>query len=124
MTTGLRLDGYVYDTDFLHPVLLAREAAEIGVLSDGRMELGIGAGWPGANTRWPASHSTPGRPEPRFEEAVHIIRSLCNGAAVTHSDEFYELEECELSGSQGLSRTTGPLSHRPGFPSRVRGAPG
>ena len=28
---------------------------------------------------------------------MHIIRSLHNGAAVTHSDEFYELEECELS---------------------------
>jgi Luciferase-like monooxygenase len=97
VTTALRLGGYVYDNDFLYPVLLAREAAEIGVLSDGRMELGIGAGWPGANTRWPASHSTPGRPEPRFEEAVHIIRSLHNRAAVTHSDEFYELEECELS---------------------------
>jgi alkanesulfonate monooxygenase SsuD/methylene tetrahydromethanopterin reductase-like flavin-dependent oxidoreductase (luciferase family) len=43
-TTTLRLGSYVYDNDFRHPVLVAREAAEIDVLSDGRMELGIGAG--------------------------------------------------------------------------------
>jgi len=35
----------VYDNDFRHPVLLAREAAEIDLLSGGRMQLGIGAGW-------------------------------------------------------------------------------
>jgi hypothetical protein len=45
VTTTLRLGSYVYDNDFRHPVLLAREAAEIDVLSGGRMELGIGAGW-------------------------------------------------------------------------------
>ena len=43
-TTSLRLGSYVHDNDCRHPVLLAREAAEIDLLSSGRMELGIGAG--------------------------------------------------------------------------------
>ena len=45
VSTHLRLGSYVYDNDFRHPVLLAREAAEIDLLSGGRLELGIGAGW-------------------------------------------------------------------------------
>lgn len=45
VTSTLRVGSYVYANDFRHPVLLAREAAEIDRLSGGRMELGIGAGW-------------------------------------------------------------------------------
>jgi probable F420-dependent oxidoreductase len=44
-TTSLRVGSYVFANDFRHPVLLAQEAATLDVLSDGRFELGIGAGW-------------------------------------------------------------------------------
>ena len=43
--TTLRVGSYVYNNDFRHPVLLAKEAATIDMLSGGRMELGIGAGY-------------------------------------------------------------------------------
>ena len=49
-TTTLRVGSYVYNNDFRHPALLAKEAATIDVLSGGRLELGIGAGWLKRNT--------------------------------------------------------------------------
>lgn len=97
VTSTLRVGSYVYDNDFRHPVLLAREAAEIDLLSQGRMELGIGAGWA------PGEYAMVGIPfddgpvrASRYEEAVGIIRSLHLGATVTHSGAHYQLDEVEL----------------------------
>jgi alkanesulfonate monooxygenase SsuD/methylene tetrahydromethanopterin reductase-like flavin-dependent oxidoreductase (luciferase family) len=42
---SLRVGSLVYDTDFRHPAVLAKEAATIDVLTDGRFDLGLGAGW-------------------------------------------------------------------------------
>jgi probable F420-dependent oxidoreductase len=44
-TTTLRVGGFVFDNDFRHPALLAKAATTIDVLSGGRFELGLGAGW-------------------------------------------------------------------------------
>jgi probable F420-dependent oxidoreductase len=44
-TTGLRVGALVLDNDYKHPVVLAKELATIDVLSEGRLEVGIGAGW-------------------------------------------------------------------------------
>ena len=44
-TTRLRVGSFVFDNDFRHPALLAKAAASLDVLSGGRLELGIGAGW-------------------------------------------------------------------------------
>jgi probable F420-dependent oxidoreductase len=44
-TTTLRVGALVWDNDYKHPVVLAKELATIDVLSDGRLEVGIGAGW-------------------------------------------------------------------------------
>ena len=44
-TTTLRVGALVFDNDYKHPAILAKETATIDVLSDGRTELGIGAGW-------------------------------------------------------------------------------
>src|SRR5437660_3521253 len=43
-TTTLRVGSYVFVNDYRHPVLLAREIATLDQLSDGRVELGLGAG--------------------------------------------------------------------------------
>ena len=45
VTDTLRVGSLVLGNDYKHPVVLAREAATIDLLSDGRLELGIGAGW-------------------------------------------------------------------------------
>src|SRR5207244_10680813 len=44
-TSTLRVGTFVFDNDFRHPVLLAKEVAALDLLSGGRFELGIGAGW-------------------------------------------------------------------------------
>jgi len=44
-TTTLRIGTMVLDNDFRHPVVVAKEAATLDVISDGRVELGLGAGW-------------------------------------------------------------------------------
>ena len=45
-TTTLRISPHVLAVDFRNPAILAKEAATIDVLTDGRFELGIGVGWP------------------------------------------------------------------------------
>src|SRR5438270_11238893 len=44
-TSMLRVGSFVFDNDFRHPALLAKEIATLDLLSGGRFELGIGAGW-------------------------------------------------------------------------------
>src|SRR6478736_2105074 len=97
VTTTLRLGSYVYDNDFRHPVLLAREAAEIDRLSGGRMELGIGAGWSRSEYEMVgiAFDEGPVRAS-RYEEAVEIVRRLHQGETLDWAGEHYRLNGCEL----------------------------
>src|SRR5277367_6352437 len=44
-TERLRIGALVFDNDYRHPVVLAKEAATLDLLSGGRLELGLGAGW-------------------------------------------------------------------------------
>ena len=44
-TTTLRAGALVFDNDYKHPAILAKELATMDVLSDGRVEIGLGAGW-------------------------------------------------------------------------------
>src|SRR3981081_3180523 len=44
-TTRLRVGSLVFDNDYRHPVVLAKEAATIDLLSEGRFDLGLRAGW-------------------------------------------------------------------------------
>src|SRR5712692_173239 len=43
-TQKIRIGSFVFDNDFRHPVVLAKEAATLDILSGGRLELGLGAG--------------------------------------------------------------------------------
>lgn len=97
VTATLRVGSYVYDNDFRHPVLLAREAAEIDLLSDGRMELGIGAGWARSEYETVGIPFDPGPVRAsRYGEAVEIVRRLHQGETLDWSGEHYRLSSCEL----------------------------
>ena len=55
VTTTLRVGTLVLNNELHNPVLLARQAATVDLLSDGRLELGLGTGTPSTSTRpWPS----------------------------------------------------------------------
>ena len=67
-TTTLRIGALVFDNDYKHPLVLAKELATLDVLSGGRVEIGLGAGWmetdyerPACPTTRPACASTASR---------------------------------------------------------------
>jgi probable F420-dependent oxidoreductase len=97
VTSTLRVGSYVYDNDFRHPVLLAREAAEIDRLSGGRMELGIGAGWSRSEYEMVGIPFDEGAVRAsRYEEAVEIVRRLHQGETLDWVGGHYRLNGCGL----------------------------
>jgi len=92
-TTHIRLAGFVFANDYRHPLILAREAATIDVLSSGRFELGLGAGWMKSDFRALGAAYDPGSARvDRLEEAIPIFRSLLSGDEVTHHGAAFEME--------------------------------
>ena len=93
-TTNLRLGTLVLNNDFRHPLALAKEAATLDLLSDGRLELGLGAGFRQADylatgTRFDASALR----VDRFEEAVHVIKAAFRMEPVTFSGKHYQVSD-------------------------------
>jgi probable F420-dependent oxidoreductase len=93
-TTTLRVGSYVYDNDFRHPALLAKEAATIDVLSNGRLELGVGAGWFKPEYDAAGIPFDPGSVRAsRFEEGIEVMTRLFTGEAVNFEGQHYHLTE-------------------------------
>jgi probable F420-dependent oxidoreductase len=91
-TTTLRIGTNVLNNDLRHPVLLAREAATIDVLTDGRFELGLGAGYmrieyDQAGLRFDRG----GIRVDRLSESLAIIKGLLSGADVNFAGQHYRV---------------------------------
>lgn len=94
ITTRLRVGSMVLGNDYRHPVMLAKEAATIDVLSDGRFELGLGAGWLRAEYEQAGIAFEPaGARIERLEEAIRIIRGLWSDAPLSFSGKHYQISE-------------------------------
>jgi probable F420-dependent oxidoreductase len=95
-TTTLRVGALVMCTDFTHPVVLAKEAATIDVLSGGRFELGLGAGW--MTTDYEQSgirfDRAPVRIE-RMSEAVRVIDQLWSNEPCTFAGQHFTVSGLE-----------------------------
>jgi probable F420-dependent oxidoreductase len=101
-TTSLRVGALVFDNDYRHPVVLAKEMASIDVLSGGRVELGIGAGW--MNTDYEQSgipHDPASVRIDRMEEAIAILKGLFADGPFDHSGTHYR-----ISGLDGRPKPT------------------
>lgn len=97
-TRRLRVGPLVLNNDFRHPVLLAREAATIDLLTDGRLELGLGAGhlaseYLEAGLRFDRS----GTRIERLAEAATILSGLLEGREVTFEGEHYQVRGHQVS---------------------------
>lgn len=92
VTTTLRVGSYVYNNDFRHPAMLAKEAATIDRLSGGRFDLGVGAGW--LKHEYDAigmAFDAPGVRLSRLEEAIEVMTRLFAGEPITHDGQFYHV---------------------------------
>jgi probable F420-dependent oxidoreductase len=93
-TKALRVGTLVLNNDFRHPVLIAREAATVDRLSDGRLELGVGAGHMRSEyDQAGLSFGSGGTRVDRLTEAVAIIKALLAGESVTFSGTHYRVTE-------------------------------
>ena len=95
-STSLRLGTLVIDNDFRHPAVLAKEIATLDVLSGGRVELGLGAGWLAAEYQQTGiPFESPGTRIARLEESIAILKGLFSGRPVTFHGEHYRVTDLE-----------------------------
>ena len=93
-TTTLKVGSLVFDNDFRHPVVLAKEVATIDVLSEGRLEFGIGAGWKSED--YDSSGIPMDSPKVRVDrmmEAVTIMKGLFGPDPVNFSGDHYQVTD-------------------------------
>jgi len=91
-TTRLRVGTAVLNNDFRHPVLVAREAATLDVLSGGRLELGLGAGHMQSEYEQAGLGFEPGATRvERLAESVVLIKRLFESEAVTFAGRHYRV---------------------------------
>lgn len=93
-TTTLRVGSYVFCNDYRHPAVLAKEAATLDLLSDGRFELGIGAGV-GANDyqQLGLPFDSAGTRVERVDEAITIIKQFFTEERVNFIGKYYTIAD-------------------------------
>ena len=117
-TTNVRVGSYVFNMGFRHPAVLAKAAATIDHVSNGRLELGLGAGW------YELEHTAYGIPFPPvatrldiLEEGIQIIKSMLTQDSTTFLGDHFQVRDAFCSprpvqdkpriwvGGQGERRT-------------------
>ena len=101
-TTELRIGALVFDNDYKHPVVLAKELATMDVLSGGRVEVGIGAGWMKSDyDQSGIAYDAPGVRVSRMEEGIAIIKGCFAPGPYSFEGEHYS-----ITGYDGLPKPT------------------
>lgn len=97
-TTELRVGSFVLNNDFRHPTIVAQETATIDLLTNGRYELGLGAGWnkPEYDAAGVAYDKASVRIA-RMEESISILRRLFAGETVDHQGSHYTISNHSLA---------------------------
>jgi probable F420-dependent oxidoreductase len=97
-TTKLRVGTLVIANDFRNPLLLAREFATLDLVSDGRAEIGLGAGWATRDYESLGIRYDRGRVRvERLAEAVRVMKRLFTEDKVTHEGTHYGLKEAQIA---------------------------
>ncbi|RJL26474.1 TIGR03621 family F420-dependent LLM class oxidoreductase [Bailinhaonella thermotolerans] len=96
-TSRLRVGTLVLGNDFRNPVLLAKEAATVDLLSDGRLELGLGSGWQREDYEYSGvAQEPPGVRVDRLAEAIAVIKGVWSGRPFTYDGEHYRVRDAEV----------------------------
>jgi probable F420-dependent oxidoreductase len=93
-TSTLRLGALVHDNDYKHPVVLAKELATLDVLSGGRVQVGLGAGWRLSDYEQSGiSYDAPGVRVGRLIEALRVIRSSLGPDRFSFAGDHYTITD-------------------------------
>ena len=101
-TEKLRIGMLVLGNDYKHPAVTAKEAATIDLLSDGRLEFGLGAGW--MQTDYDAlglPYDPAGTRVDRLDEALAVVKGAWGDGPFDFKGEHYT-----ISGYDGLNQLT------------------
>ena len=91
-TTRLRMGTLVTGIHYRHPAILANMATTLDIVSGGRLELGIGAGWNEEESgAYGIELGTPAQRSDRFEEACEVIVGLLTQETTTFKGRYYQL---------------------------------
>jgi probable F420-dependent oxidoreductase len=111
VTTTLNVGALVYDNDYRHPLVLARDMAAMDFLFPGRVEFGLGAGWMTSDYE---QSGTPGVRIERMGEALEVMRLLWTQNEATFFGKHYQLQ----------GATCHPRPATPGGPKMIVGGGG
>ena len=91
-THRLRLGCLVTGTHFRHPALLAKMAATVDIVSDGRLEIGLGGGWNSTETDAYGIELLPLRQRfDRFDEYCHVLTSLLENETTDFHGRYFSV---------------------------------
>jgi len=114
-TSALKVGSLVFGNDYRHPIVLAKEIATLDLMSEGRVEFGLGAGW--MTTDYEQSgipNDPPGVRISRMAESLAVMKSLWSTGAATFAGEHYT-----IAGAVGA-----PLPHSRPYPKVIIGGGG
>lgn len=93
-TERVRLGSLVFGITYRHPAVLAKWAATVDHVSDGRLLLGVGAGWQeNEHKQYGIALGPPGERVARFAEALEVLRGLLDQPTTTVTGEHYHVRE-------------------------------
>lgn len=99
-TARLRIGALVWDNDYRHPVVFAKELATLDLLSEGRLEVGLGAGWMVSDyDQSGIAYDAPRVRIDRFEEAIAVIKGAFGDGPFSFDGTHYR-----VSAYQGLPK--------------------
>jgi len=114
-SSRLRLGTLVLDNESVHPAIVARDAATLDLLSGGRLELGIGAGWlESDHTSIGQEFASAGVRIDRLGEAIDVLRACWTGESASYQGAHFSL----------IDAPNDPLPARPGGPPVLVGGGG
>lgn len=94
----IRLGTLVTGNTYRNPCILAKQVAQVDVISEGRVTLGIGAGWQeNEHVAFGVPYFSPGKRLRRLEESLQILRPLFDTGCTTFHGEHYQVEKAPLS---------------------------
>lgn len=120
LTSRVRLGTVVLANDYRHPAILAKESATLDLLAEGRLELGIGAGWLRSDyDQAGLPFDTPKLRIGRLREAVDVLRGAWSDTPFHYKGEHYQVSGTDLS-PRPVQRPHPPLMLGGGGPAMLR----